>query len=191
VVTASLSSGIQSRDATMSNYKLFCVTLATPPVSATATADSSGNVTLTINAQSTPFGCFVEDSSGNMVAPLLFQASGTTSTNATFSSNTALGTVTVDLTNKIAQATVSSTGNLVTTTPSGLGCEVGTWTFTTSGSAPSVCPVGSKTTTVGHFYQNPDGTYSGTSVTSNIVVSKNGVDACGSISGGDTHLRFQ
>ena len=115
----------------LTGYKLYCVTFSNPPVTGTGTADSSGNVSVTFNATSTPFGCFVLDASGNGVATLIFTntTNGQNGQTADFSGNANLGTITVDLTDGLALATLPSSGSLVTSTPSGTPCPVGTWTM--------------------------------------------------------------
>ena len=115
----------------LTGYQLYCITFSNPPAASSGAADASGNVAVTINATSTPFGCFVLDSSGKGVATLIFTntTNGQNSQTAVFSSNANLGTITVDLTDGLALAELPSGGSLVTTTPSGMPCPVGTWTM--------------------------------------------------------------
>lgn len=49
----------------LEGYQLYCVTFATPPSAATGTADAGGQVTLWLEAESVPFGCFVLDAQGS------------------------------------------------------------------------------------------------------------------------------
>lgn len=113
----------------LTGYQLYCITFSNPPAASSGTADTSGNVAVTLNATNTPFGCFVLDSSGKGVGTLIFTntTNGQNSQTAVFSSNANLGTIMVDLTDGLALAELPSGGSLVATTPSGTPCPVGTW----------------------------------------------------------------
>ncbi len=113
----------------LANYQLYCVTFGATPVAGSATADANGNVSLTLAALNVAFGCFILDPSGKSVASLVFTSGSTNTQTASFSQNASLGTITVDGNSGLAQATLPSSGTAVTTTPAGVSCPVGTWTF--------------------------------------------------------------
>jgi|GEM_PF-5928531 len=120
----------------LAGYILYCVTFASPPVAGSATADGSGNVTVTLAAQGVAFGCFVQDPGGNTVATLSFQGASTAGTSLQVSGNTNLGNITVDTSTGLASANVST--GTVAATPPGSTCPLGTWIFQT-GASESVC----------------------------------------------------
>lgn len=134
--------------APLTGYQLYCVTFTSPAVAGNGTADASGNVTITFNAKNTPFGCFILDTSSNGIATLIFTntTSGQNSQTVSFNGNANLGVVTVDLTDGVAQAILPSTGSLVTTTPPGTPCPIGTWAGTGFSSG---CSAGGVTTIIG------------------------------------------
>ncbi|MCL5878913.1 MAG: hypothetical protein M1428_03840 [Deltaproteobacteria bacterium] len=139
----------------LTGYQLYCVTFSNPPAAGTGIADASGNVAVIFSATSTPFGCFVLDSRGNSVATVIF-SSTTYGQTASFSGDANLGVIMVDLSNGVAQAVLPSNGTLVTTTPSGLPCPVGTWV---SDMGPSPCAIGQDITSNGWIVQTPSGQY--------------------------------
>src|SRR5712664_3012367 len=128
----------------LAGYKLYCVTFGSPPVAASGTADSSGNVSVTFAAQGVAFGCFVQDAAGSTVATLSFQAASTAGTALTVSSSTSLGNITVDLNSGLASASVST--GTVATTPPGSSCPMGTWVFQTGTSEPACASTAPQTT---------------------------------------------
>ncbi len=128
----------------LGGYKLYCVTFGSPPVAASGTADSSGNVSVTFAAQGVAFGCFVQDAAGSTVATLSFQAASTAGTALTVSSSTSLGNITVDLNSGLASASVST--GTVATTPPGSSCPMGTWVFQTGTSEPACASTAPQTT---------------------------------------------
>jgi len=138
----------------LAGYKLYCVTFSTPPVSGTATADAAGSVTLTLAAQNVPFGCFILDAAGNSVASLMFANNTQSGQTLSLSGDADLGAITVDATSGVANAAVPAAGTLTTTTPAGVACPLGTWSFvsTKAGNTP----------TTGSFWiaQTGPGTYS-------------------------------
>jgi hypothetical protein len=113
--------------ATLTGYELYCATLATPPASATGTLDSSGNVSLSLAAASTPFSCFLLDTAGHQKDSVVFSGGTEVSQGALFAGDADLGTVPVTGTLGVAQATLPAGGSLVTSTPTGLDCPVGIW----------------------------------------------------------------
>jgi hypothetical protein len=123
----------------LAGYQLSCVTFGNPPVAGVATADSSGNFSLTLAALNIPFGCFILDSSGASVASLVFTSGSTNSQTASFSQGGSLGTIIVDNNSGLAQASLPSSGTAVTATPSGTACPVGTWAFQVVGGFTSPC----------------------------------------------------
>ncbi len=125
----------------LAGYVLYCVTFQSSPVAASATADASGNVALTLAAKGVAFGCFVRDTGGNTVATLSFQSGSTAGTTLTESADVALGAVTVDTTTGLATATVSS--GTVASTPPGATCPTGYWIVDTG---PSECDPGVEST---------------------------------------------
>jgi len=137
------SSNLSPLSATpLSGYQLYCVTFANPPAAGTGTVDASGNVAVTFSATNTPFGCFILDPSNNGVATLLFTntTNGQKGQTVSFSGDTNLGTITVDTTSGVALATLPSNGTIVSTTPTGTPCPIGTWIDEISGPLSSVCP---------------------------------------------------
>ncbi len=142
----------------LTGYQLYCVTFTSPSVAGSGTADASGKVTLTFNAKGTPFGCFVLDSSNKGVATLFFSntTSGQNGQTVSFSDNATLGTITVDLTYGVALVTLPSDGIIVSTTPAGAPCPIGTW----AGSyGPSPCPSGGDIIVIALVVQKPSGEY--------------------------------
>lgn len=127
----------------LANYRLSCVTFASPPVAASGTADSSGNVSVTFAAQGVAFGCFVPDSQGNTVATLSFRAAASAGSALTLSSNASLGTISVDLNSGLASSTVS-TGTVANTPPG--SCPLGTWVFQTGPNEPACSSMAASST---------------------------------------------
>jgi len=127
-----LAESVTTTPTPLAGYVLYCVTFQSPPVAASSTADSSGNVSVTIAAQNVAFGCFVQDSSGNTVATLSFQSASTTGTTLTLSGSTSLGTIQVDTSTGLATAGVS-TGTIASTPPNAT-CPAGYWVFQTGAS---------------------------------------------------------
>jgi hypothetical protein len=131
-LTSSSSVLLASRRAAAVNalagYKLYCVTFSTTPASGTADADASGVVSLTLAAKDVPFGCFILNAEGTGVATLMFGAENAQT--VALSGSTNLGTITVDATSGVAQAEVPSGGTVVTSTPAGVSCPLGTWGYT-------------------------------------------------------------
>jgi len=130
--------------------QLYCVTFSSPPVSGSATADNSGNVSLTLAALNVPFGCFILSPSSTGAATLFFNASSTSGETVTFGGDANLGTITVDTSTGMATATLPQGGSL-TGTPAGVACPVGTWsvtigTYTCDSSCTNGCTVGSTQT---------------------------------------------
>jgi hypothetical protein len=146
-------------------YQLYCVTFSTPPLSASGTSGSDGSVTVTFDAASATFGCFILDSEGNGVATLIFTNGDATtfSQTVTATGTVDLGTVTVSLSSVAggtgaAQATAPSGVTIVTTTPSGATCPEGSWFATGIGHSPT-CPEGKDTESSVWIVKEPDGTY--------------------------------
>ncbi len=154
-------------------YVLYCVTFGSPPVAASGTADSTGNVSVTIAAQGVAFGCFVQDPSGGTVASLSFSASSTSGTTLTVSGNTSLGTVTVDTNSGLASASVSS--GTVATTPPNTNCPLGTFVFQTGAADPACSSLASQTTATITVTPGSNGNY--------LVSVRHGPDNHGSQSG--------
>jgi len=127
------TSGLSAAVSGLAGYRLYCVTFSTPPASGTADADSSGVVSLTLAAKDVPFGCFILDSQGNGVATLMFGSQSAQTVALSGSAN--LGTITVDTTSGVAQAAVPPGGTVVTSTPAGVPCPVGTWSYVSSTSS--------------------------------------------------------
>ena len=129
---ATVETAVPSRGsaAVLAEYKLSCVTFSAQPVSGTATADSAGGFSLTFDAKSTPFGCFVLDPLDAGAASVFFNARGVTAQTMLLRDSASFGTITVDVDHGIARASVPPGGNLVTGTPAGVSCPVGTWTLT-------------------------------------------------------------
>ncbi len=111
----------------LGDYRLYCVTFSTPPVSGTANADASGTVSLTLAAKDVPFGCFILDAQGKGVATLMFGSQNAQTVSLSASAD--LGTITVDATSGVAQAGVPSAGTVVTSTPTSVPCPLGTWGY--------------------------------------------------------------
>ena len=125
---------------------LYCVAFSNTPTAAKSQpADASGNVSLSIAAQGIPFGCFVQDTSANIVGALIFLGSTGFSRSVQLSGSANLGTIMVDLNSGLAEADLPANGTLVTTTPSDAGCPVGTWKGSIWGSP---CAAGDMTATV-------------------------------------------
>jgi hypothetical protein len=116
----------------LAGYRLYCVTLSTPPVSGAATADAAGAVSLTLAAEGLPFGCFVQEPSGSPVAAVMFSRGADVAPVLTLSGSASFGTIAVDASAMIAEATAPVAGALVSATPAGAGCPAGLWTFTVS-----------------------------------------------------------
>jgi hypothetical protein len=114
----------------LAGYQLSCVTFGMPPVAGSATADSNGMLTLTLDAANVPFGCFIIDPNGEPVATVEFTSGSTSSFTVSFSQSGSLGTVTVDLSTGLAQVVLTGSGVLVTGTPT-TTCPLGTWTDAT------------------------------------------------------------
>jgi hypothetical protein len=136
------SSNLSPLSATpLSGYQLYCVTFANPPAAGTGIADASGNVAVTFSATSTPFGCFILDSSNKGVATLFFTntTNGQKGQTVSCSGDTNLGTIMVDTADGVALATLPSNGTIVSTTPTGTPCPIGTWTGL---AGPSPCSSG-------------------------------------------------
>jgi hypothetical protein len=140
----------------LAGYVLYCVSFAKPPVAATATADSSGNFTLTLAAKNVPIGCFIQNTMQKTVASLVFTNGTNRSQTVSFSGDSALGTVTVDTTSGLAQATIGNTGTVMTTTPAGLDCPLGRWSVVIANTS---CIDGMPVTQDIFVTKKPDGTY--------------------------------
>ncbi|HVO21931.1 MAG TPA: hypothetical protein VMU15_21975 [Anaeromyxobacter sp.] len=149
-VQSALVPAARPRVISVANDQLYCVTFSSPPASGTATADSSGNVSLTLAALDVPFGCFILDSGGSGVATLFFSSSSASGETVTLSGDADLGTITVDPLTGLASATLPQSGALATT-PSSAACPVGTWSvtigqYTCDSSCTNGCEVGSTQT---------------------------------------------
>ena len=113
----------------LAGYQLSCVTFGTPPVAASATADAVGMFALMMNAAGVPFGCFILDPSGTAIATLVFTTGSLNSLTVSFAQDGSLGTIIVDGTSGLAQATLTSGGTLLTGA-GGVPCPLGTWLVT-------------------------------------------------------------
>jgi hypothetical protein len=136
---ASLSDPVTAPSA-LAGYQLSCVTFSDPPSSGSATIGSSGTFSLTFAAQGVPFGCFVLDPAGALVAFVTFTSDAGTSQAITLGGDTSLGTIAVDPTTGLAR-TVSGLTSAVLSRAAGPGvCPVGNWTFATAyaGACPSI-----------------------------------------------------
>ena len=97
----------------LSGYLLYCVTFAQPPTaSSSGASDSKGNVTLRL-PKNTPFGCFINDSSGNSFATLIFNSGTLVTQTVSFSGNADLGEITVDPANGLASVQLPAQGSPV------------------------------------------------------------------------------
>jgi hypothetical protein len=132
-LSGTLVGGTVSRAASgpLAAYELDCVTFSTPPVSASATADSAGRISL-IMARDVAFGCFVLDTGGKRVAGLSFSSGADEAQTLTLSDSSDLGAITVDTASGLAAASVGDGATLVTTTPADTPCPLGSWSFTQS-----------------------------------------------------------
>ncbi len=179
-ITPSLSSGVKAAtpDAPLAGYQLYCVTFSTPPLSATGTSTADGSVTLTLNAASATFGCFVLDAAGDGVATLIFTNDAATASGQTVAASGTVdfGTITVSLTTGAAQATLPS-GVTIEGTPVGTTCPEGTWIATDIGHAPP-CPDGMDTEGKVWVAKSADGSYALSFTMYNAGI--NGVCAVGS-----------
>lgn len=110
---SSLSAQTATPTTPLSGYLLYCVTFAQPPTAASSTAsDSKGNVTLTL-PKNTPLGCFINDSSGNSVATLIFNSGTQVTQTVSFSGNADLGEITIDPANGLASVQLPAQGSPV------------------------------------------------------------------------------
>jgi len=129
------NASLNTLDVPLTGDVLYCMTLSNTPAAAKSQpSDSSGNVSLTLAAQNVPLGCFIEDASGNIIAVLVFSSTTSNAQTAQFSGSTNLGTITVDLGTGLAAANLTTSGTLITTTPSGVDCPIGEWQGNTGGS---------------------------------------------------------
>jgi hypothetical protein len=130
-------------DAPLAGYQLYCVTFSTPPLSAAGTSAADGSVSLTLEVGSADLGCFILDASGTSVASIIFANSDLSQTGQTVSAGGAVdfGTITVELANGVATATIPGGVTIDATTPPGAACPDGTWRFT-SDIHRSACPAG-------------------------------------------------
>src|SRR5256885_1922862 len=80
-ITGTLVSGAETPRRTgltaLAGYKLDCLTFAQPPAAGTGTSDSAGNVSLQLTTNGAPWGCFIQDASGNQVAAVIFKSGST------------------------------------------------------------------------------------------------------------------
>ncbi len=107
----SLSAQTATPTTPLSGYLLYCVTFAQPPTAASSSAsDSKGNVTLTL-PKNAPSGCFINDSSGNSVATLIFNSGTQFTQTVSFSGNADLGEITIDPANGLASVQLPSQGS--------------------------------------------------------------------------------
>lgn len=115
----------------LSGYALFCVTFAEEPEAGKGTADGNGVVTITMDAEKVPMGCFVLDDSGDTVAVVLFDQPGKdpVQTILLFGS-TDMGTIAVDLNGGTASVDLPGEGSAVSETPVYTPCPTGMWTAT-------------------------------------------------------------
>jgi hypothetical protein len=130
VTSAGYSGALATAASTVwTGYQLSCVTFGTPPVAASGTADATGRVSVTMAVQNVAFGCFVLDATGKAVATLFVTSGAQSSQTIMMSTNADMGTVTVNLSLGTAFAALPGGITLVTTTPSGAACPLGTWAF--------------------------------------------------------------
>lgn len=131
VAVASAQAQAAAPGTPLAGYRVYCVTLQSPPVAASATADASGRVTLTFPAANVPFGCFIQDPAGANVASVLFDSGASRAQTVLLTASTDLGTVSVDAANGVAIATMPSTAQ-ESSTPLELACPTGTWVISMS-----------------------------------------------------------
>lgn len=131
-------------NAPLVGYKLYCLTLTEPVKEGSGVSDASGNVTVVLKVKNPTFGCNIQDAAGKGIASLFFSdSSGNKGQTVTGSGDINLGMVVVSESEGLAQATLPSNATVVTSTPPGVPCPVGTWL---AGPFPSDCG-GGKTTT--------------------------------------------
>jgi hypothetical protein len=175
-ITGSLSGSRRAARAERSSftgYELYCVTFASPAASGTGIVDSNQNISVTLAAANTPFGCFLLDASGNIVAQLAFTDSNSNSGNvATLSGNTNLGTITVNTTGGSAQAQTPVT---LGTTTSGAPCPLGVYYNGDIGPGDHLCSGPDATATL-FVAQSANGQYS---VSQTFTQAQAGNNICG------------
>ncbi|MBN1283416.1 MAG: hypothetical protein JXA24_06570 [Proteobacteria bacterium] len=151
-------------------YQLYCVTFSTPPLGAAGTSGADGSVTLTIDAASATFGCFILDPAGASVATLIFVNDDASSfgQTVTASGTVGLGQINVQLDTGAARVTVPS-GVTISPTPASAECPEGTWLTDEFAQAPS-CPIGQKTKSTVWMVKKPDGKYEASFTTYNVGI---------------------
>jgi hypothetical protein len=158
---AALSSGLNAATSALNGlplagYALYCVTFSDPPAGAKGSSDADGKVTLTLAAKGVPFGCFVLDGSGGVVATVVFQSSDANAQTVTVSASTDLGEVTVDLVSGVATVSAPAGATVGSATPTDVGCPVGAW-VTVFG--PSGCATGKEAKETIWIAKTPEGKY--------------------------------
>ena len=115
----------------LEGYSLYCVTFEEEPEAGSGTADANGDVTLTMDAQNVPMGCFVLDDSDDTVAVLLFnQSGGDRVQTILLTGSSDLGSIAVDLGGNMATVDLPGEGAPVNQTPVYAPCPTGMWTTT-------------------------------------------------------------
>ena len=114
--------------ASLTEYKLYCVTITEPVAEGSDVSDASGNVIVILSATSPAFGCNIQDANGKGVASLFFSDnSGHKGQTISGSGDIDLGTINFSTMNGVAQATIPSNAAIVTATPPGVPCPKGAW----------------------------------------------------------------
>lgn len=109
----------------LAGYQFYCVTFADTPTAATGTADAAGLVTIDLAAVGVAFGCFVLDDQAAAVAVLVFMDGLERGQTMTLTDDADLGTITVDLSDGVAQSAIPLGGSL--TGGGDVECPLGEW----------------------------------------------------------------
>ena len=162
--------GLKAAGDPLEGYSLSCVTFSSPPLSASGTAGADGTVTVTFQASSATFGCFVLNADGESVATLIFvnadeSQSGQT---VTASGSVDVGNIKVEAQTGAAQATTPS-GLSIADTPADAACPEGTWLTSTLGHSDS-CEEGKDLRTAVWIAKEPSGEYTLSFTTYNVGI---------------------
>jgi len=153
-------------NAPLAGYRLYCVTLTEPAVDGSEVSDGSGNVSLVLKTKNPTFGCNIQDASGNGVASLFFNSGANKAQAITGSGGDInLGIIAVNKADGVANANLPSNAVLVTTTPPGAPCPVGTWVGT---EGPSNCCSGQDVTVIAWVAKTASGQYIMTFTSANV-----------------------